>query len=311
MGKVLKALYRASEGGSKPNEGVSKPNGKNYSATAEGTGAGRAMEREVRGHDRKIPVQSKPTAQNKRPRIQSDASPDLRRWNERLRATTALGGPVAESFKTLRTRILHPFMGETPRSILITSAGPSEGKSFACANLGVSLAQGVGQYCLMVDCDLRRPSLNRLFGLSNDYGLVDHLMNQVSLDQLILKTGASALSILPSGPPPKNPAELLDSSQMVSFIQEVVWKYNDRIVIFDSPPVTAAAETAILAKHVDAVVLVVRWGKSRREHVKELVELVGREKIIGVVFNAYKTNILEEKILGYYEYQQNYYYKQE
>jgi len=199
-------------------------------------------------------------------------------------------------------------MGETPRSILITSSGPNEGKSFVSANLGVSLAQGVGQYCLLVDCDLRKPALHRQFGLSNDYGLVDHLTSQTSLDQLILQTGAPELSILPSGPPPDNPAELLDSSQMVSFIQEVVWKYNDRIVLFDSPPVTAASETAVLAKHVDAVVLVVRWGKSRREHVKELVELVGREKIIGVVFNAYKTNIIEEKLLGYYDKQQSYYY---
>ena len=97
---------------------------------------------------------------------------------------------------------------------------------------------------------------------------------------------------------------------MTSLVDELVMRYEDRIVLLDSPPLHSASETAILARHVDGVVLVVRYGASRREYVKSLVEAIGRDKIVGVVFNAYKSNMLDSKIFGYYEYQQNYYYSE-
>jgi len=238
------------------------------------------------------------------------AAPQLGRWDDRLVLATATTGPVAESIRSLRTRILFPSSGKAPRSILVTSASPGEGKSFICANLAISLAQGVDNYCLLVDCDLRRPTQHNLFGLSNKGGLADFLQHKKQLSELLVSSGVDKLSILQAGTRSINPAELLGSSSMISLVDELVKRYDDRIVVLDSPPLHAASETAVLAQHVDGVVLVVRYGASRREYVKTLVDAIGREKILGVVFNAYKATMLDYKVFGYYEYQQDYYYSE-
>ena len=229
-------------------------------------------------------------------------------WDERLIKAMAARGAVAESFRALRTRILHPESGKPLRNILITSASPGEGKSFVCANLGISFAQGVDNQSLLVDCDLRKPSLGKLLGVSNEKGLVNYLRDEETLSNLIVDVGVDQLRIIPAGPPPVNPAELLGSSIMERLIEELGSRYDDRIVLFDSPPLHAAAETSILAKHVDAVVLVVRSGGSRREYVQSLVEQIGKEKIIGVVFNAYTSTLLDNKMFGSYQNQYGDYY---
>jgi protein-tyrosine kinase len=226
-------------------------------------------------------------------------------WDARLVAAIENFPGVAESFRRLRTKILHPADGNPARSILVTSASAAEGKSFVCANLGVIMAHGVGQHSLMVDCDLRRPSLARFFGIESDgAGLVDHLRDGTDLSSLIVKTGLDRLSLIPAGTPPENPSELLASQGMSNLIKEVVDRYNDRFIILDTPPAQAASETAVLAQHVDKVVLVVRWGGSGREQVKKLVEQLGPEKILGVVFNAFEMNILDKRLQGegYYKY---------
>ena len=241
------------------------------------------------------PKKSKPVRQDTKGRMSTS-------WDERLTRATMLTGPAAESFRTLRSRILHPASGIIPKSLLITSAIPGEGKSFVCANLGVALAQGVDQHCLMVDCDLRKPALHKLFGLSPSVGLVNHLRDREDLSSLLLPTGVETLSLLPAGPPPVNPSELLGSGSMTRLIEEIENRYDDRIILLDSPPVQAASETAVLAHNVDGVVLVVRWGGSRREHLHKLVELIGPERIVGVVFNAFESNVLDSKVFGSYEY---------
>jgi len=223
-------------------------------------------------------------------------------WDERLRIATDPCAQYLEHFKRLRASILHPPSGIPARTILVTSVAPNEGKGFVCANLGVALSQGVEYHALLVDCDLRRPTLAPLFGLSNDTGIVDHLRNDVDLSLLVRKTGQEKLSLIPSGKPPRNPAELLDSLKMKDLIAEVAERYRDRIVIFDSPPNIVASETSILAKQVDGVIVVVRSGYSRREHVKKLIDSIGPEKVLGVVFNAHKENkvktLISEKV-GY------------
>ena len=127
-------------------------------------------------------------------------------WDDRLVLATATIGPVAESIRTLRTRILHPSTGKVPRSILVTSASLGEGKSFICANLAISLAQGVDNYCLLADCDLRRPTQHTLFGLSNKAGLADYLQHTKKLPELLVPSGVDKLSILQAGPRSINPA---------------------------------------------------------------------------------------------------------
>jgi capsular exopolysaccharide synthesis family protein len=234
--------------------------------------------------------------------------PHSGQWDDRLVLATATIGPVAESIRALRTRILFPASGKIPRTILVTSASPGEGKSFICANLGISLAQGVDNYCLLVDCDLRKPTQHTLFGQGNMTGLSDYLRHRKPIPELLRPSGVDKLSLLLSGPRSVNPAELLRSAAMSSLVDELAQRYDDRIVLFDSPPLHAASETSVLAQHVDGVVLVVRSGVARREYVKALAETIGRDKILGIVFNAYRATMLDYKVFGYYEYQKDYYY---
>jgi protein-tyrosine kinase len=233
-------------------------------------------------------------------------------WDERLLKVAGFSGRLSESFRVLRSRILHPSDAEKNlKTILVTSTAPGEGKSFVSANLAISLAQGMDQYCLVVDCDLRRPTLAGLFGMSNVPGLSDYLQAKCGVPGIIQKTSVEKLALLASGSPPVNPSELLGSSRMQGLVQEISSRYNDRFIIFDSPPIQAASETAVLAKQVDGVILVIRWGASGRGHVKRLVEDIGKEKIIGVVFNGFKSNIVESKLLNYYDhYSYDYSHKQ-
>ena len=292
MGKVFEALKKAGEKTPAAQEAELDTTSATPNAEPEGDSVSPPQAARTTGKDRK-----------KRASVLQYGD-----WDERLTLAATVTGPVAESFRTLRTRILHPLAGTSPRTLLVTSAAPGEGKSFVCANLGISLAQGVDQHGLLVDADLRKPSLARLFGYPNDRGLVNYLRDKQDLGSLMTGVGVDKLRIIPAGLSPVNPAELLGSESMADLVAELRSRYEDRMVIFDSPPLRAAAETAILAKHVDAVVLVVRWGASRREHVQALVEQVGKEKIVGVVFNAYQSTVFDSRVFGAYEYQKDYYY---
>ena len=230
------------------------------------------------------------------------------KWDERLFKAVNDDNNLPEVFKILRSRILHPKDGKAvPKTIMITSATPKEGKSFITANLGISLAQGIDQHSLLVDCDLRRPSLAGLFGMKTGAGLVDYLQDEMQLADLICKTSLEKLSILPSGKPPLNPSELLSSTRMLALVEELSSRYEDRIIIFDTPPTLVAAETGVLAGQVDAVILVVRQGGAGRGEVQQLIDLIGTEQILGIVFNDWNTNAFEKTLFkGYGNYYNSY-----
>jgi capsular exopolysaccharide synthesis family protein len=161
------------------------------------------------------------------------------------------------------------------------------------------------QHALLVDCDLRRPTLAALFGITKNTGLVDHLRDNVELSKLIDKTAVEKLTILASGLPPSNPAELLSSSRMHALVEELSCRYDDRIIIFDSPPMLIAAETTVLAGLVDGVILVVRQGVSRKMEIQKLIDKIGKERIIGIVFNDHIGAVFEKSYAqgyGYYHH---------
>nr|MBF0221286.1 polysaccharide biosynthesis tyrosine autokinase [Desulfobulbaceae bacterium] len=227
-------------------------------------------------------------------------------WDEKLLTFSEPGSVFSENIRKLRTRILHPGTAEPFKKILVTSALPGAGKSFTCANLGIAIAQGLEHHALLVDCDLRRPNLAAWFGVASQdgRGLVNYLRDDEDLGDLIMKTGMEKLSIIPGGTPPPNPAEVLGTTRVGQMFAQLENRYDDRFIIIDTPPAMLANEVFVLARHADAVVVVVRWGGGGKEQVKQLVDSIGREKLIGVVFNGYQTNFFSTQLSGYNEYAQ-------
>jgi len=192
----------------------------------------------------------------------------------------------AEQFRMLRTNILFPSDGKaSPRTILVTSALPGEGKSFVASNLAFTIAQNIDKHVLLMDCDMRRPTIHKIFGYENLPGLSTYLVGEATLPELLVRTGNNHLSILPGGPAPSNPAELLSSNRMLSLLREVRSRYDDRYIIIDSPPPHLTAESKALAQFVDGIIVVVKFGRTSRDLITELVDKFQKDKILGVVAN--------------------------
>ena len=208
----------------------------------------------------------------------------------------------AEHFKVLRTNLLFPASGNPPRQILVTSALPNDGKSFVASNLATSIAQGIEEYVMLIDCDLRKSTVHNYFGYKQVMGLSEHLSQGVDLSRVLLKSPVPKLTILPAGQPPSNPSELLSSGKMKKLLEEVRNRYDDRYIIIDSPPPSMASETMAIVKAVDGVILVVRSGRTPKSAVSEAIEQIGKEKILGVVLNYSDLSLSK-----YYGYGKKYY----
>ncbi|MBW2481683.1 MAG: polysaccharide biosynthesis tyrosine autokinase [Deltaproteobacteria bacterium] len=191
----------------------------------------------------------------------------------------------AEQFKILRTHLLFPESGKTLHSVMVTSALPGEGKSFVAANLAVSVARHVNWNVLLIDCDLRKPSVHRHFGFQKTPGLSNYLSRGAPLESLLLKTCVDNLTILPGGRLPDNPSEILSSDRMANLLNEVAARYDDRLIILDSPPPGLAAEAGALARLVDGIILVTKYGSTSRKIVRDLVDRLGRDKFLGAILN--------------------------
>ena len=226
------------------------------------------------------------------------------RLDPRLASYLEPGSPAVESFKMLRAKILTRNSNSRPRTIMVTSPQPMDGKSMVSTNLAINIAQGINEYVLLVDCDLRRPSLDKIFGLNAHEGISEYLEKGTSVGPYFVKTPIAKLSLLPAGKPPPNPSELLSSEKTRRLVEELRGRYEDRYIIFDATPAQFAAETTFLASMVDGVLLVVRSGKTARDSVLEAIENIGRNKIVGVVFNA-----SNDRHKDYYRHYYRYYRK--
>ncbi|MFO7557425.1 MAG: polysaccharide biosynthesis tyrosine autokinase [Desulfobacterales bacterium] len=234
-------------------------------------------------------------------RLTAPLSPkDLNQYDKTLISLLDPQSFEAEQFKILRTNILFPSSGKPPRVIMVSSAVPGEGKSFVASNLAISIAQNIDEHVLLIDCDLRVPSIHERFGFEEVRGLSDYLAGRESVSSLLLKTRLEKLSILPGGKPPGNPSELLTSDKMTKLIDEVRSRYSDRYVIIDSAPPQLTAESAAIARLVDGVILVINYGKTKREIIADLVEKLGKEKILGIVLNRF--DLLSSTYYGYGKY---------
>ncbi|MEH7130266.1 CpsD/CapB family tyrosine-protein kinase [Neobacillus drentensis] len=195
--------------------------------------------------------------------------------------------PISEQYRTIRTNVQFSSIDQEVKSLMITSSGPGEGKSTTVANMGVVFAQQ-GKKVLLVDADLRKPTVHYTFNLTNTFGLTSVLTKQTTLEKVVCETNEKNLFILPSGPIPPNPAELLGSKAMDAFFEEAIESFD--LVLFDTPPVLAVTDAQILANRCDGTILVVSSGKTEIDHSTKSKELLisANAKILGVVLNNKK-----------------------
>ena len=209
---------------------------------------------------------------------------------------------ASEAYRGLRTGILFSTPGHSPRSLLITSSGPQEGKTITSSNLAVTMAQS-GQKILMLDCDMRKPRLHKIFNCDKGQGMSNILVGEGDWRKLKVPTQIPNLEIIPSGPIPPNPAELIGSDRMKTLIAEILQEY-DRVLI-DSAPIVAVTDSVVLSRFVEGVLLVIQVGVTARDIIANSIRQLQdvQAHLLGAVLNA--VNIGKD---SYYYYQYYYYY---
>jgi capsular exopolysaccharide synthesis family protein len=207
---------------------------------------------------------------------------------------------ASEAYRTLWTNIHFAGIDKPCRTMVFTSAAPGEGKTTSVANFGVVTAESGMRVCL-IDSDLRRPALHRLFGLDNTRGLTTALLENLAVADIAQPTAVPSLSVVTSGPLPPNPAELVGSRRMRAFLDAAEAEFD--LVVCDSPPVISVADGLALSAQCDGVVLVVRAGAIAHEVIGRAAEHIESVKgrILGVILNS-----VDLRRDGYYEYYRYY-----
>lgn len=193
--------------------------------------------------------------------------------------------PFTDAYKILRTQVSHR-MRENGWNVLgVTSPGRGEGKTLTAVNLAVSMAQQIGQTVLLVDADLRAPGVGPIFEAGEDRGLVDYLLDDIPIEALLVHPGIGRFVFLPGGRPIQSSAELLASPKMRALVEELKLRYQERIVLFDLPPLLAAADALAFSPYLDAVLLVVESGRTQAEDLERALQLLKEVPVIGTVLN--------------------------
>ncbi|OPY90134.1 MAG: Tyrosine-protein kinase YwqD [Syntrophus sp. PtaU1.Bin208] len=195
------------------------------------------------------------------------------------------GSAAANRVKMLRTQILNKMAKEGKNTLLITSANPGEGKTLTAINLAISISQEMDRTTLLVDSDLRKPSIHSYFGFEVDKGLSDYLRKDVPLSDLLVSPGIEKLVVLPGGKPLTNSSELLGSPKMEALVMELKERYEDRFIIFDSCSLLEFADPLVLARFIDGILIVVEAEKTTKNDLKRTFELLKDKPIIGTLLN--------------------------
>lgn len=203
---------------------------------------------------------------------------------------------VAEAYRTMRTNIQFSSIDKELSTIMVASANPGEGKTLTVSNLAATYAQE-GKKVVVMDGDMRKPTLHKMFQISNTSGLTSILTNQNTLESQLCATFIEGLDVIPSGPVPPNPSELLASKKMAELMGELKEKYD--LILIDSPPVMAVTDAQVIAASVDGVVFIVKSGTTKREVLRKAKGRLEHVKahILGVVLNDHKHHQQD-----YYEY---------
>ena len=193
---------------------------------------------------------------------------------------------VVEEYNKLRSSLIALTSGDTfLNCIMVTSTVSEEGKTMTALNLAISLAKEHDHTVLLVDTDLRRPSIHKYLNIKPEVGLVHCLRDNLPIEEALIKTGVGKLVVLPAGEAVQDPVDLLSSNRMKAIVKELKERYPERYVIFDTPPALPFADAGVLSGVVDATLFVVREGKAKLEDIVETLEELKRHRLLGVVYN--------------------------
>lgn len=209
---------------------------------------------------------------------------------------------AAEQYKRLKARILAATAKSLQNVIMITSSDVSEGKSLTAVNLAAALANEIDYTVLLVDADLRNPTVHKYLGIDQKRGLSEYLQGKVKLSEVLVKTGIGRLVVLPAGEPPENASELLSSERMKMLMKELKLRYEDRYIIFDTSPLLVTADPLALGSAADGVLLVVQEGRTSQKAAKQALSLMKGWNVLGVVFNNVSEYLSKNKYAYYYRY---------
>ncbi len=228
----------------------------------------------VAGHDSRISYSKTRTFQ---------VSPSV------LRKYRVITGREADSattaYKMLRTQVLQRMKEKGWNALAITSPGNGEGKTLTAVNLAISLAREVNHTVLLVDLDLRRPSVHQFFGYKPEQGLSDHLLADAPLHEILFNPGMERLVVLPGREPMFNSSEVLSSPKMVQLVEELKNRYPSRLVLFDLPPLLSADDVLAFAPYVDAALVVIEDGETSKTQLAQAMGYLKATNILGTVLN--------------------------
>jgi len=195
-------------------------------------------------------------------------------------------GPYADAYKILRTQVMHRLRENDWNVLGVTSPGHGEGKTLTAVNLAASLAMETSQTVLLVDADLRSPSIHEVFGLDDCPGLADYLLDDAPVEDLLIHPGIGRFVLLPGGRTISNSTEILTSPKMVALVEEFKHRYPARIIIFDLPPLLHTADVLAFSPYTDTLLLVVEDGKTTVEEMQRALALVKNSRpVLGTVLN--------------------------
>lgn len=196
-----------------------------------------------------------------------------------------------EFYKMLRTQILQRTSPNGWNTIMITSAMPGEGKTLTAVNLALTFAKEFNHTVLLVDCDLRHQNVHKVLGIESEQGLIDALINNRPLQELIIWPGIEKLTLISGGRTISNTSEILSSTKMKALVSEIKYRYHDRYIFFDVPPILSVADPVAFAPLVDAILMVVQADKTSIQDIKKALDLIPKEKFLGFVLNRDKAPI--------------------
>lgn len=228
--------------------------------------------------------------------------------NPVLVSATDPDSPIAEEYRKLKSLLVGMVrQNQFGNVIMVTSAVAGEGKSITAINLALSLAQEMDHTVLLIDADLRKPSVHKYLGLEIDAGLAEVLEERADIKNTLHHTGVGKLVVMPAGSPKLNPVELFSSQRMAQLILDIKHRYHDRFVIIDTPPILPFAETRTLSRLVDGVIFVVKERLASLASITEAVAALEGARKLGIVYNEAEISISDDRYGNYY----NQYYQRQ